>query len=101
MRVENILNPEKYGSGRKLFFFIIAGGQNTCPMLISIFFFHNYSVKGIFRQAMHEMPLITMASPFLIVGSGLILYHTYRYEKKDGNNKKYKLSYTRKYVIVN
>lgn len=69
MRTEQLLNPEKYGPG----------------------------LKGIFRQAMHEMPLITICSPFCIVGLGLIAYHTYRYEKNDGNNKKYKLKYTRTY----
>ncbi|XP_026804813.1 uncharacterized protein LOC113548237 [Rhopalosiphum maidis] len=66
MKTEAILNPAKYGSG----------------------------LKGIFRQAMHEMPLITICSPFCIVGLGLIVYHTYRYDKNDGNNRKYKLKYT-------
>jgi hypothetical protein len=66
MRVDKILDPEKYGSG----------------------------LKGIFRQAMHEMPLITISAPFCIVGTALIIYHTYKYKQNDGNNRKYKFRYT-------
>lgn len=53
-------------------------------------------VKGIFRQALHEMPLLTYCTPFAIVGLALISYHTYRYVNADGNNRKYKQKYTRK-----
>jgi len=73
----------------------ISTTQLQLTILPNYFFF--YIVKGIFRQAMHEMPLITICSPFCILGLGLIAYHTYRYEKNDGNNKKYKLKYTRTY----
>lgn len=94
MKSDTILNPEKYGSGCKLFLIKIND-------LIEKWFCVGYNfflaVKGILRQAMHEIPLITLCTPFLIAGCGLIVYHTYRYEKNDGNNKKYKLKYTRKY----
>jgi len=58
-------------------------------------------VKGILRQAMHEMPLITICSPLCVAGVALILYHTYRYKQNDGNNRRYKLKYTRKYKNLN
>lgn len=51
------------------------------------------------RQAMHEIPLVTISAPFCIIGTALIAYHTYRYAKNDGSNKRYKLRYTRKYCI--
>lgn len=66
-------------------------------MVLCCLQFFSYIVKGIFRQAMHEMPLVTLCTPFLIAGCGLLIYHTYRYDKNDGNNRKYKLKYTRKY----
>ncbi|XP_025407799.1 uncharacterized protein LOC112681719 [Sipha flava] len=66
MRVEKILNPEKYGPG----------------------------LKGMLRQSLHELPLITIGAPFCLLGVGLIMYHTYRYQKNDGNNRRYKFKYT-------
>ncbi|XP_050429355.1 uncharacterized protein LOC126838734 [Adelges cooleyi] len=63
---ESILNPEKYGPG----------------------------IKGMLRQGLHEMPLIMLSLPFCVFGTGLILYQTYQYNKRDGMNKKYKLEYT-------
>lgn len=93
MKVDKILNPEVYGPGGKF--------NNIKNLLLMniMHYFVDILVKGILRQAMHEMPLLTMCTPFLIVGTALILYQTYKYDKADGNNRKYKLKYTREYPI--
>lgn len=57
-----------------------------------------FSVGGVLKKGWDEIPEVIASSVLALVGLGLGGIGLYNYYAKDGDNRRYKLEYTGKYI---